>query len=156
MSNFQVKSLLDTQFSHLFELTDSELNEVGAIRMIADRNTGFPCRVSLQNAEIGEEVILLTYEHHQTHSPYRSSGPIFIRKNSRTAQLQLNEIPEMLERKLLSVRAYDKHGMMRQALVSEEQNIREALTRMFDNTEINYVHIHSAKEGCFNCAVDRA
>ena len=155
MNNFQIKSLQDTEFSNLFKLDDRELEKIGAIKMTVDKKPGFPCRVSLQDAEIGEEVILLPYQHHQTNSPYQSAGPIFIRKNAITAKLDINEIPKMLDHRLLSIRAYDKNGMMKEAFVSEGKSLNDVLIKTFTNVEINYVHIHNAKQGCYNCKVER-
>lgn len=155
MTNFQIKSLQYTEFSNLFALDNGELEKIGAIKMIVDRKPGFPCRVSLLDAEIGEEVLLLPYKHHQTNSPYKSSGPIFIRKNARTAILDINEIPQMLVDRLLSIRAYDKKGMMKEAVVAKGDSLKEILSKTFNNQEINYVHIHNAKPGCYACKVER-
>lgn len=83
--NFRIKALDDREFSPLFNLDIEELKKIGAVKIIVDEYPGFPCRVSLEDAEIGEEVILLPYQHHKTNSPYQSSGPIFIRKNAKKA-----------------------------------------------------------------------
>lgn len=155
-TNFKIKPLPDTEFSHLFELNNSELEKMGALRMIVDAYPGFPCRVSLKDAEIGEEVILLPYQHHKTSSPYQSTGPIFVRKIAKTANLSVNEIPEMLNYRLLSIRAYDKNGIMKEATVIEGHYLREQIVQIFENEEINYIHIHNAKPGCYNCVVERA
>ena len=91
--NFKIKSLDDKEFSGLFSLENLELEKIGAVRMTVDKFPGFPCRISLEDAEIGEEVILLPYQHHKTNSPYQASGPIFVRKNAKTSTLDINEIP---------------------------------------------------------------
>lgn len=156
MNNFQIKSLKDSEFADLFDLSDLELEKMGAARLTVDKKLAFPCRVCLEDAEPGEEVILLSYQHHKTNSPYRSGGPIYIRKNAATAMLGINEIPKMLDHRLLSLRAYDKNGMMKQALVAEGHSLRTVLDTIFDNPEIEYIHIHNAKPGCYNCVVERA
>ncbi|MEW5677118.1 DUF1203 domain-containing protein [Flavobacterium enshiense] len=153
--NFKLKSLEDTEFSNLFQLEDSVLEELGAKRMIVDEYPGFPCRVSLEDAQIGEEVILLSYEHHKTNSPYRASGPIFVRKNAKTAVLGVNEVPKMFHHRLLSLRGYDKNGIMLSASVVEGQNLKENLIQIFENDKVSYIHIHNAKPGCYNCMVER-
>jgi hypothetical protein len=154
-TNFIIKSLQDNEFSNLFELDALELGNIGAVRMTVDSFPGFPCRVSLEDAEIGEEVILLPYQHHKTNSPYQASGPIFVRKSAKTASLKTNEIPKMLNHRLLSLRGFDKYGMMKDASVVEGQNLREQLIKTFENNEIHYIHIHNAKPGCYNCVVER-
>lgn len=155
MNNFQITVLQDKEFSNLFKLDNRDLEKMGAIKMTVDKKPGFPCRVSLKDAEIGEEVILLCYQHHQTNSPYQATGPIFISKDAVTSSLGINEIPAMLDHRLLSVRAYDQNGIMKDAIVTEGQNLKAALNATFSNPEINYIHIHNARAGCYNCKVER-
>jgi hypothetical protein len=154
-NNFQIKALPSEAFAHLFTLDNFQLQKLGAVKMIADKQPGFPCRVSLEDAAPGEEVILLPYRHHQTGSPYQSAGPIFVRKNAATAGLEINEIPAMLHHRLLSIRAYNKDGMMKEATITEGCNLKAVLMGIFDNSEIDYIHIHNAKPGCYNCIAER-
>lgn len=153
--NFRLKSLPYHEFKNLFTLTDSALKKMGAERMLVDKFPGFPCRVSLQDAEPGEEVILLPYQHHKTNSPYQASGPIFVRKVAATAVLNTNEIPVMFNHRLLSLRGYDKNGIMKAAEVIEGNTLKEKLQQLFDNENIAYIHIHNARPGCYNCVVER-
>mgnify|MGYP003585578384 FL=1 len=155
-TNFKIKSLNHTEFLGYFELTDLELEKIGAIRMAADKFPGFPCGVSLEDAQIGEEVILLPYSHHKTTSPYQASGPIFIRKKATTATFETNQIPHMLNHRLLSLRGYDKNGMMKEASVVEGNTLKESIIKTFENEKIEYIHIHNARPGCYNCLVERA
>ena len=153
--NFQIKSLQDQEFAHFFELTNHELDKLGIVRSTVDKKPGYPCRVSLEDAEVGEEVLLLTYQHHKTVSPYQSSGPIFVRKNAVRAMLGINVVPKMLEHRLLSIRGYNDSGIMKEASVSEGHDLKDILIKIFHNQEINYVHIHNAKAGCYNCVAER-
>lgn len=153
--NFRIKSLDDTEFSSVFNLEDSALEKIGAVRMIVDEFPGFPCRVSLEDAAMGEEVILLPYQHHKTNSPYQASGPIFVRKIAKTSNFAINEIPKMFHHRLLSLRGYDKNGMMKEALVTEGNILKEQIIQIFENNDIEYIHIHNARPGCYNCVVER-
>jgi late competence protein required for DNA uptake (superfamily II DNA/RNA helicase) len=155
MNDFKIKALPYNEFEHLFVANEAELKNIGAVKMIVDEFPGFPCRVSLQDATIGEEVILLPYRHHKTDSPYQSTGPIFIRKNAIEATLTTNEIPLILLHRLLSLRCYNKEGIMIHASVVEGKIIAETLQAIFINNEIAYVHIHNAKPGCYNCVAER-
>ena len=101
MADFIIHPLQKKEFENLFSFSDTELKKQGIRRMTADTKPGFPCRVSLQDADIGDEVLLLPYAFHETASPYRASGPIFIRRNAATAQLNTNQIPVMLQHRLL-------------------------------------------------------
>ncbi len=154
-NNFKIKALQANEFAGLFGLDDTALEKKGAKKMTVNANPGFPCRVSLEDAAMGEEVILLHYQHHKTNSPYRAGGPVFIRKIAATATPGINEIPAMLHHRLLSLRGYDINGIMQYAMVTEGQNLREQLHRIFENTAISYIHIHNAKAGCYNCVAER-
>lgn len=154
--NFRIKALDDREFFALFNLGNSELEKIGAVKMIVDEFPGFPCRVSLEDAEIGEEVILLPYQHHKTNSPYQSSGPIFVRKIAKSSIYEINEIPKMFNHRLLSLRGYDKNAIMKDASVIEGNNLKEQIFKIFENDDIQYIHIHNARPGCYNCLVERA
>lgn len=69
---FQVSPLRRDQFEDVLRLDDESLRRLGARRYVADRKPGFPCRVSLQDAEIGEGVVLLPYQHQVEESPLRA------------------------------------------------------------------------------------
>lgn len=153
--SFKLKSLDAAEFDKLFQLSNLALEKMGGQKMIVDSQPGYPCRVSLQDAEIGEEVILLPYQHHNTSSPYKASGPIFVRKLAKTASLKINEIPIMFHHRLLSLRGYNIDGIMIAATVIEGQYLKEHLNQIFKNEIISYIHIHNAKPGCFNCLVER-
>ena len=83
---------IEENYNHLFGLSEKELAKQNAVKMIVDKKHSYPCRVSLEDAEIGEEVILFPFHHHKTTSPYQSTGPIFIRKNAVKAELGVNEM----------------------------------------------------------------
>jgi hypothetical protein len=154
-TNFKIKSLQDSEFTAFFALNNADLEKMGAIRMMVDVFPGFPCRVSLEDAEIGEEVILLSYQHNKTNSPYQANGPIFVRKTAKTADLTMNEVPKMFNHRLLSLRGFDKNGIMQTATVIEGQNLSAQITAIFEQENIHYIHIHNAKPGCYNCVVER-
>jgi Protein of unknown function (DUF1203) len=155
-NNFQFIALDATLFTSLFEKKDADLATLGAHRMIVKEKPGTPCRISLADAEIGEEVILMPYTHHATHSPYQSSGPIFVRKNVATATVGENEIPLMFHHRLLSLRGYDQNAMMIEANVLEGKDLAESISQIFDNASVAYIHVHNARPGCYNCLVKRA
>jgi hypothetical protein len=154
--SFQITGLRRATFAFLFALTDAELAARNAVRMVADKRPGFPCRVSLRDAEPGESVLLVNYEHLAVASPYRSRHAIFVRENAVDARLDVDEIPEALETRLLSVRAFDRAGMMIDADVMQGSELVPAISRMLDKSAVDYLHVHNAKPGCFAARVDRA
>ena len=152
---FLIHGLDPTLFAPWFALSDAELLARGARRRSADSMPGFPCRVSLVDADVGEELLLVPFEHHVTSSPYRGSGAIYIRRAARE-QVTLDRVPDVLARRLLSARAYDAGGMMVSADVVDGRELAPALDRMFGHHDVAYVHVHNAKPGCFACRVTRA
>lgn len=154
--SFQLVALPAERFAPYFDWSDDQLREIGARRMTVDTRPGFPCRVSLVDAEIGETVILLPFTHHDVDAPYRASGPIFVRQAARTAAPAVNEIPAMFGHRLLSLRGYDTAGTMVAADVVEGTELGDALRRVFGDPRVDAVHVHNARPGCFNCRVVRA
>lgn len=154
--NFAIRALPAAPFAHWFELDDDSLAALGAARVIADRKPGFPCRVSLADAEVGEELLLLPFEHHAVPSPYRAAGPIFIRRGAQEAQLPAGEIPGYVSQRLISVRAYDAAHWMTDALVCEGSEVRAHIERLLEDPRIACLHLHNAKQGCYSCKVERA
>ena len=155
-SDFQFVALASESFSHLFSMNDAELESHGAKRVNADSHPGYPCRVSLMDAAVGERVILTPFRHHDVTSAYQSTGPIFVRENAQTAKPQVNEIPVMFHHRLLSVRAYEEAAIMENARVVEGRVLEETIRDFFTHGSISYLHIHNAGPGCFNCLVQRA
>jgi Protein of unknown function (DUF1203) len=155
-SDFQFVALPIENFSHLFSMNDAELESHGARRVNVDSHPGYPCRVSLMDAPVGEQVILMPFRHHDVISPYQSAGPIFVRENAQAAKPHVNEIPVMFHHRLLSVRAYDEAAMMTKAKVVEGSALEQTIRDFFTTESISYLHIHNAGPGCFNCLVQRA
>jgi Protein of unknown function (DUF1203) len=153
---FQFTGLNRKQFQEYFELGDDALAARGAKRYVADKQPGFPCRVSLIDANPGEKVILLPFNHQAGSTPYNATGPIFVREAAQNAQIAANEVPELLRMRLLSVRAYDSQDIMLEADVVEGRQIEMLLDRLLGNSRVSYLHVHYARPGCYACRVDRA
>jgi len=154
--SFRISGLAASEFSGLFGLSDAELAARNACRVVADRHPGFPCRVSLVDAQPGERLLLVNYEHLPVTSPYRSRYAIYVRENASEAQLGVNEIPQVLQHRLLSLRAFDAAGMLLDADVVEGAALVPALERLLAPPQVAYLHVHNARPGCFAARVDRA
>jgi hypothetical protein len=152
---FQVVALPEQEFTDLFSMDERQLRERGAKRYIADRKPGFPCRVSLEDASPGEVVILAPFVHQPADSPYRASGPIFIRDGARRAAPAIGAVPELLRSRMLSVRAYDPESLMREADVVDGRELEAVVQRMFGDARVGYLHVHFARPGCYACRIDR-
>ena len=153
---FQISALRRDDFDELFSLDDESLANRGAKRYVADAKPGFPCRVSLEDAEPGERVILVPFCHQPADSPYRASGPIFVRETAMIASVAVDTVPPVLRSRLLSIRAYDANHLMIEADVVDGRELESRVTRVFERASVAYAHIHFARPGCFACRVDRA
>jgi uncharacterized protein DUF1203 len=144
---FQIHGLPAAPFQPLFALDDAALADHRAVRRIADASPGYPCRVSLRDAEPGESLVLVNYEHHATTSPFRASHAVYVREHAERAVLAIGEVPVMLRSRLLSLRAFDAAGMLVAADVVDGRELEPALERLLPAAA--YLHIHFAKPGCY-------
>ena len=140
-------------FSGLFNLSDEELRQRCAVRTIATGNS--PCRISLTDAEPGDELLLVNYEHHPVNSPYRMRFAVYVREGERHFDA-VDEIPEQLRRRMLAVRAFDDAGMMIGHELIDGEHAEQAIDRLFANGAAAYLHVHYASPGCYAARVDRA
>jgi Protein of unknown function (DUF1203) len=155
---FRVSGIPASVIDEFRNLPDRELTERRVKRIVADRKPGFPCRISLQDADAGETVYLLNFEHLPGNSPYRSVGPIFVREIATETYARINEIPEVLRvpGRVFSVRAYDNKDMLVAAEVANNGEIYQAIQRKLADKWVAYLHIHNAGPGCYSCRIDRA
>ena len=122
--------------------------------MFADGD-GYPCRVSLIDARPGDELVLLPFAHHAVASPFRATGPIYVRRAVDRA-VHVDEVPPLLRTRLLSVRAYDAAGDMCTADVVAGAELAGHVARVFADPAVAYLHVHSARPGCFVARIDRS
>jgi len=153
--SFRITGLPANEFAPLFDLSDAELAKRGAVRQIAEsHDPGTPCRVSLTDAEPGEELILVNYEHHPVDSPYRMRFAIFVREGEQRFD-KIDEVPEQLRCRTLAVRAFDEKAMMVGRELVEGRVLEAAIERRFADPKAAYLHIHFAAPGCYAARVDR-
>lgn len=154
--SFRLSGLAPTPFTHLFALDDASLARHGMRRVIADSDWGYPCRVGLEDARAGQELLLLPWAHLAGATPYRASGPVFVRRDARQRVLAPGEVPAYVSRRLISLRAYDSAWMMVDATVCEGGEVAGELKRMFGDAAVACVHLHNARRGCYSCVAHRA
>ena len=151
--SFRIKGLPSERFDDLFSLSQEELAARGGVRRIADAS-GYPCRVSLTDAEPGQEVVLVHYEHHPVDSPYRSSFAIYVREGEKTYD-EIDQVPELLRRRMLSVRAFDGKGLLVEADLVDGRELEGLIERFFEDERAHYLHVHFARPGCYAARIER-
>lgn len=154
---FVVTGLPAEPFQPLFGLSEKALAERGVLRMTVDAPVGFPCRITLEDAPVGETVLLLNYEHQPANTPYRSRHAIFVREGAAETRRTVDEIPPALAvRPYISLRAFDEADMMVDAAIAAGAELVPAIERLLDLPGVAYLHAHNAGRGCYAARIDRA
>ena len=154
--SFRLVGIDPAPFEPLFALSDEELRKHSARRCFATEDHGYPCRISLEDADVGDELLLLPYLHQPAASPYRASGPIYVRRGVKRRQLRVGEVPNYVSSRLISVRAYDAEDMMVAASVCDGAAVAVEIEACLRRDDIAYIQLHNARRGCFSCEVVRA
>ncbi|WP_373486432.1 DUF1203 domain-containing protein [Blastomonas sp.] len=156
MMTYAIRGLPRTDFVALFALDDASLAARGARRVVADRKPGFPCRISLQDAEPGEALILLHHVSHRVGTPYRSAYAILVREDAAQAARYFDAVPPVLDGRAIALRAFDADAMLRDVRLAMPGGVDAGIRALFANPEIAYIHAHNAAHGCFAARIDRA
>ncbi|MFV3129602.1 DUF1203 domain-containing protein [Niveispirillum sp. KHB5.9] len=152
---YRVTGLQSAPFAHLFGLDDQALADKGVRRMVAPGDGLYPCRVTLADVPAGTPVLLLSYQHQPANGPYRAEGPIFVTEGPAETVVATDAVPGMMEKRILSVRAYDADDMIVDADVVEGKEADALFRRYLEVPEVAYLHVHLARRGCYAGRVDR-
>jgi hypothetical protein len=153
--SYRITGLDPAPYKPLFGLSNAELAMRGIVRMTVTEKPGFPCRVSLTDADLGGSILLLNHVSHEVANPYRASHAIFVGEGSEKAAEFIDEIPPVFERRVLSLRGFDKHGMMVDAVLTQSGEADAGIRKLFSNPEIETIHAHNAVRGCFSAKIER-
>jgi hypothetical protein len=153
--SYRITGLEPAPFRDLHFLSDEALAEKGVRRVRIEAKHAAPCRISLDDAEIGETVLLLNYDHQPATTPYRQQGPIFVRESEARFD-RVDAIPPALTRRTLSLRGFDAEDMMIEADLVEGAEAPALIERFFANPAVAYIHAHYARRGCYAALIERA
>jgi hypothetical protein len=153
---YRITGLEPSQFAHLVGLTDEELARHGAARMTADAKPNFPCRITLDDAEVGETLLLVNHVSHEGNNPYRASHAIFVGEGATEPAVYEDEVPPALARRILSLRAFDAKGMMTDAALTQPGQADGAIRRLLADEAVDHIDAHNATRGCFAARIERA
>lgn len=151
---YVIRGLDPEPFSRLFELDEAGLDALNARRVTATADRGFPCRISLEDARAGEELILLHHTSHDVATPYRSAYAIYVRPGVEAATYR-GETPPVFEGRPLALRAFDSAGMLQTARLAAPGEADAAIRDLFADDGIAYIHAHNAAYGCFAARIER-
>ncbi|WP_164114988.1 DUF1203 domain-containing protein [Sphingorhabdus sp. Alg239-R122] len=150
-----INGLSPKKFADIADMSDAELAKAHMLRVQSTSQRGFPCRISLQDTPLGEDVILLNYVSHDVTTPYNSSYAIYIRPNVETPSVYLDEIPPIFKGRSLGMRGFGDDGMLKSAALALPGEADAKICELFDNDEIAYIDVHNAAHGCFAARVQR-
>jgi Protein of unknown function (DUF1203) len=136
--------------------TANRLRQAGRPTYVADEKPGYPCRQCLCDAEVGEELVLVSHDPFDQDSPYRSASPIFLHLHPCEPATPSAVLPSQLSGRRLSVRAFDHHAMMIDAAIIDGADLATNLNRLFGNENTDRIHIHNASRGCWAVTAGRA
>ena len=152
---YRIEGLRRADFAPLFAMSDAELAAQNALRVTAT-GPGYPCRVSLDDAKPGEQLILLNYTSHDVATPYRSTYAIYVRADADEIAPLIDATPPVFESRPLGLRAFDAGGMLKSAALALPGQADAKIRELFADDNIAYIHAHNAAHGCFSARIDRS
>ena len=152
--NFTVHGLSPEPFVPLYGLSDDALAERLARRVVVD-GPGFPERIEMRDAQAGETLLLVNFVHQSADTPYRSSHAVYVREGA-TESWSGGHLPEVMRKRLLSLRAFSADGSMVDADVIEGRDAEQLIERLLGDERVAYIHAHFARPGCYAARIDRA
>jgi len=153
--SYRIEGLSRLPFEHLFSLPEEELAHHNARRVVADSKPGFPCRVTHEDAEPGEELLLVNYISLDAPTPFRTAYAIYVREAALGPAVYLDELPPAFDGRVLSLRGFDAEGMLRQAVLTQPGEAEAGIRQLFDHPQIASIHAHNAILGCFAAKIER-
>lgn len=153
--SYVVAGLSPKGFSPLFGQADEALAQLGVIRVSADAKPGYPCRITLEDAEPGETLLLLNHADHAVATPYRNAYAIYVREAALVANRFEDALPPVLTNRPIALRGYDAEGMLRGATLALAGDVEARIDELFARSEVAYIHAHNAAHGCFVARIDR-
>ena len=153
--SFRILGLDPAPFIHLYGLPDAALAREGVRRFVVDQ-PHLPDRIEVRDAEPGESLLLLNYVHQPADTPFHASHAIFVREGALARYEAVDEIPNALRTRTLSLRAFDDGGDMVDAALVDGREIEPAIARLLANPATAYIQAHYALRGCYAARIERA
>lgn len=152
---FRMLGLDAAPFRPLFGLPDEELATRGVLRVVVEAPNVAPDRIELRDAEVGESVLLLNHQYLDVATPYRGSHAIYVREGATRQYDKVNEVPQAVRSRLMSLRGFDQEGMMVDADVMEGVRIEDLIERLFAEPRVAFIQAHHARRGCYAARIER-
>jgi hypothetical protein len=152
---FRIQGLPRQAFASFFDQPDEVLHRHRAVRRTVDVSPGCPDRITLDDVPLGEQALLVNYDHQPAATPFRAAHAIYLWERAPVHWDRIDEIPPALARRVISLRAFDSRDYMIDADITAGTELPALIERMLSNPQARYLHAHYAKWGCYAARVDR-
>lgn len=142
--------------AYLIEGVDPIAAKAAGARLVdVTSNPGFPCRTSLEDAEIGERVWLLNHVSNDVGGPFRASFAIYVRETAAAPAIYRDALPPVFATRTISLRGFDAAGDLKDAALAAGEGIDPAIRAMLTRPDIAFINAHNAAAGCFAAKIVR-
>lgn len=150
---YRIEGLAPEPFEALFEMNDAMLARRNARRAVAE-GPGYPCRVSLEEAEPGEPLVLVNHVSQGAATPFWAAHAIYVRQGVERGHYA-DEVPPIFATRTLGLRGFGADGMLKGALLALPGEADMRIRELFGRPEIEEIHAHNAALGCFLAKIER-
>ena len=127
-------------------------------RAVSD-GAGTPCRHCLSDTPEGDTMLILSYRPFLDDQPYAEVGPIFLCGNNCERFEASEYLPPILRTSpdyLIKGYGADDRIIYGTGQIIAPDNMVNACESIFEDTDVAYIHVRSARNNCYQCKVTRA
>lgn len=142
--------------AYLIQGLDPQLARTSETRRVkVTSKPGFPCRATLEDAEIGETVMLFNHVSNDSDGPFRASFAIYVREQAEAPVEFRDALPPVFTNRTMSLRGFNAAGDLSAAELATASDMDEKIRTMLDRPEIAFINAHNAAAGCFAARIVR-
>jgi len=150
-------SALETPFVRALQAGGRDANNMLPEKVISPGG-GVPCRHCLQYIEAGEEMLIISYRPFETVQPYAEQGPVFLHGRPCNRHEETETSPLMFQEwEQLLIRGYTRDERIKYGTgkVVKTEFLADECNAVLADRDIEFVHVRSASNNCFQCRVER-
>ena len=153
---YVIEGIDPAPFRPLLAADEADLAAALARRVTATGKPGFPCRVTLEDVEPGETLLLVHHVSRDALTPYRSAYAIYVREEAGSPARYVDAVPPVMERRALALRGFSADAMLHAAALAAPGEADAAIRAMLADPAIATIDVHNAAHGCFVARVGRS
>ncbi|UWQ58168.1 DUF1203 domain-containing protein [Leisingera caerulea] len=116
-----------------------------------------PCRHCLNYIPAGAEMLILAHRPFPAAQPYAETGPIFLCADH-CQRYQGDDLPEVLERApdyLIKGYSADHRIVYGTGIVIPQAKMMAQAGKILEDERVEYIHIRSSRNNCYQARIDR-